>query len=212
MFIIDFDTTLYRSHALSDKIKEKLLEYAVTEEDFSISVQQAVHGKDGNYFDYSLLNHLQLLLEMGYTLPVERVLEDLETVFEEVFVFEDTHIFLESLKKTGDRIILLTAGNEEFQRKKIANANIEKYFDEIVIVHGEKEKYIENNIDKGKKIFFVNDNLKENIKVQSHHPELIVLTKWNTRKNTKEELEKSAIPHFETLLEILNYIQQYGQE
>lgn len=212
MFIIDFDSTLYHSHALSDKIKEKLFGYGVTEEHFAVSVHEAVHGKDGNYFDYSLSSHIDLLAKMGYEFSRDEVLGDLEKIFENKFIFDDTHHFLDSLKMMGQKIILLTAGNEKFQKQKIANAEIETYFDEIAIVHNEKEKYIEQNIDKNQTVFFINDNLKENIKVKNHHPELVVLTKWNMRKDAKEDIENSGIPYFETLTEILNFINQYGQE
>ncbi len=212
MFIIDLDSTLYKSHNLGTHCKKVFLSFGIDSELFESSSHRAVHGINGDYFDYSFENHIDLLLQMGCVLPKEELIEKLNEVFEENHVIDDAVFFLESLKKTNKKLILLTAGNKNFQYKKIENAQIQKYFDEIIVVHGEKEKFIEENIQKEGKIFFINDNLKENIKVKEYHPDVVVVTKRNARKNTEEEWKQSGIPHFETLTEILNHIHQYGQE
>lgn len=212
MFIIDLDSTLYKSHNLGKNSKNIFLSFGVSEEAFDESAHRAFHGVSGDYFDYSFENHIDLLLQMGHVLPKEELVQKLNKIFEENHVIDDALFFLESLKKTNKKLILLTAGNKDFQYKKIENAGIEKYFDEIVVVHGEKEKFIEENKREGEKIFFINDNLKENRKVKEVHKDVEVITKRNARKNTQEEWEQSGIPHFETLTEILNYIETYGQE
>jgi FMN phosphatase YigB (HAD superfamily) len=210
MFIIDLDSTLYKSHNLGAHCKKVFLSFGIDSDVFESSSHRAVHGANGDYFDYSFENHIDLLSQMGHVLPKEELLKKLNEIFEENHVMDDAFFFLESLKKTNKKLLLLTAGNKDFQYKKIENAQIEKYFDEIVVVHGQKEKFIEENVQKEGKIFFINDNLKENKKVKECHPDVVVLTKRNARKNTEEEWEQSGIPHFETLTEILNYIEIYG--
>lgn len=212
MFIIDFDNTLFDTPGFRSAMKKVFFDYGVPEEDFKYSENLAVHGRDGNHFDYTLELHLQILREKGHDLPDHEVISLINSQLDNSYVYDDTIFFLEELKKQNRRMILLTAGNEKFQLMKIHSVKIEDYFDEIICVRGKKEEYVESVYTPHEKIFFINDKLKENIDVKNKRGDICIITKRNPLRNSKEELENSGIPYFETLTEILNYINQYGQE
>ncbi len=212
MFIIDFDNTLFDTTAFRIELIKIFAEFGVTKEDFIYSADLAIHGATGTHYDYTVEGQIQILQKKGYQIPTAIVLKKVKELLKTSFVYPDTISFLESLKEKTQKLILLTAGNTDFQMSKIYSVGIEDYFDEIVCVHNKKEEYVESVYTPHEKIFFINDKLKENLDVRNKREDIVVVTKRNPEKNTKEELKESGIPHFETLIEILNYIETYGQE
>lgn len=57
---------------------------------------------------------------------------------EAIYIFEDTHETLTKLKQAGYQLVLITNGDSQRQRGKIARFDLEKYFDHILI-EGEQE-------------------------------------------------------------------------
>lgn len=213
MMILDFDHTLFQTSAFRDDLKELFLKHGVTEDDYVAAEGEAIRGAQGNYYDYTVQLHVQTLEKKGYTISKKEIVNEVDELLKNnMYVYDDTIFFLQELKKNDESIILLTAGNESFQMDKIRSINIQDYFDEIVCVRGEKEKYVESVYTPTEPIFFINDSLKENVAVKNQRDDVYVITKWNPRKNSKEELKLSEIPYFDTLTEILNHLNKYGQE
>ena len=211
MMILDFDNTLYNTNLLKIELEKIFADYGVTPADYASSEQLAIHGSEGTHYDYTVELHIQILHEKGYKIPHEEAVKKIQALFENNYAYEDTIFFLEALKKKNDRMVLLTAGNEQFQRAKIQSIKIEDYFDEIICVRGKKEEYVESVYTPHEKIFFINDKLKENIAVKNQRKDICVITKWNPLKNSEEELKNSGVPYFHTLTEILNYLETYGK-
>jgi len=157
MFILDFDSTLFHTALLKKDLKKLFGEYGVSEDDYTASEDIAVHGYEGENYNYTVELHVKILEDKGYKIPCQEVIAKVHKLFDENdYAYEDTIYFLEELKKKNERMILLTAGNEVFQMQKIRSIKIEKYLDEIICVRGEKEKYVESIYTPHEKIFFIN--------------------------------------------------------
>ncbi|MBD3310996.1 MAG: HAD hydrolase-like protein [Candidatus Magasanikbacteria bacterium] len=206
MFILDFDHTLYDTHLLSKSMKSVFLSYDILLDDFEKSYKLAIYGENGNYVNYTFERQLKILKKIGYSFDYNGVLDKLDALLEENRLFDDTIDFLEFIKNLGLKNILLTAGNDKFQKKKIEAVGISDYFDDIKFVHNGKEKLVKSFFSPQNKLFFINDNLQENLAVKNTVAEVEVLTKKNQYKNTEEELIKSGIPFFNNLTDIKKYV------
>jgi hypothetical protein len=72
---IDFDNTIYESHLLVDHIRAVCVRHGVTEEDFRATLESGVHGKNGEYYNYTFELHIQLLVEIGYACDEKKMLQ-----------------------------------------------------------------------------------------------------------------------------------------
>lgn len=203
---IDFDHTLFNTAALSKGIRQIFLDADVPEGVYEEVKEKAVHGEQGNFFNYSFEHHIALFQSYGYHL--EHLLDSLHALIKEDHSFDDTYSFLDWVRVHTNQLFLLTAGNPEFQLKKIATTRIAEYVDDIIICHHKKYEEVLARIDGAKTVLFVNDNLKENYEVKEHLPNVFVITKRQPMKNSDEELSASGIPYVDTLDEIKSYLNQ----
>jgi|GEM_PF-6789866 len=205
MYVLDFDNTLYNTHSMVEEISKILERFGVSTNHIQKSLDLAVRGISGSDYNYTFELHKQILEEMGYE-NLQNLIPELENIFAQKFIFEDTLFFLDELKKQQEKIILLTAGNENFQNKKIDNANIREYFEDIYIIKKGKEKIIQELSMQENLLYCVNDSLYENIQIKNFVEGVKVITKFNKEKYTEEECANSKIPYFNTLTEIIQYV------
>jgi hypothetical protein len=169
------------------------------------------HG-DKDLCLYSDERHAEVLSERGF--DKNRVLEVLDKTISEYilpnYLYADTINFLETLKKTGQPMILFSLGDPEFQYLKIKGSGIEKYFDRVFMDSRPKTEVLKEILDfiTDKEIWFINDRMSENIEIAKNFPEIKVVQKVSGH-NTLEEYEASGVPYFRTLTEINKYIENY---
>jgi hypothetical protein len=116
--------------------------------------------------------------------------------------------FLDFLRTKSARVVLLTSGNEHFQRTRLAKTGLERHFDDIVIVHRKKESAVRTAIRARERGLFVNDELKQNMVIRDAFPSVMVVTKRHPVKYTDAELRASGIPYFSTLNAISSYVNE----
>lgn len=204
---IDFDNTIYESHLLSDYIRDVFRLYGVTDEDYRASIERAVHGASGNYFDYSFESHVHILKNMGYDIAEADALPQLNKALDVNLVTPDAEEFLRFMRRITKKLILLTAGNSGFQTKKLHSTGLINYFDEIHIVHEEKEAYVREIHRDSHKNIFINDNLKQNCTIKELFPSMVVVTRRHPRKYDTDQLRNTGLPYFDTLTEIKSFIE-----
>ncbi len=208
---LDFDNTLYDTVSLSQDITDIFLSAGLTKEQFDETMTEATKGKSGTFYNYSFEHHVALCQEKGYVLSHD-ILPELSKLTERDLSFEDTYTFLDWARKNSKMVYVLTAGNPDFQMKKIASTRIAEFVDDIIICHHKKPEEVALRKADAKHIVFVNDKVSENIAVKEKFSDITVITKRHPFRETEEELKSSGIPYFDTLTEILNYTKQYGQE
>lgn len=202
---VDWDNTLYDTVLFKSDIFAIFSEYNVAPDDARAAFKKSLCTFSSFIYDYSFEEHVRFTREMGYALPAE-IISKLESLFFKDYIFTDAILFLQWLKQCSKKIILLSAGDVDFQMKKIQHSSVAAYFDEMRIVPGNKEKIIDEY--KQNCISFINDNLHENTVVKQVFPSAMVITKFNPDKYTEQEVRDAALPYFKTLTEIKQYVEQ----
>lgn len=205
---IDFDHTLYRTYEFTLDIYDKFKQYGVSEADFKKYLSIAVHGETGDYYNYTFELHVDVTKQAGLLneAEAEELLRELYTLSGVNYQDPQAQPFLEYVQSVSERLYLLTAGSDDFQKQKLATTNLAGYFDEIVICRGDKDAVVERHMKPDDRILFVNDNIAENIVVKHRFPSAMVITRKHPIKYTEEELRASTIPYFTTLNEIKTYV------
>src|SRR5690349_18709868 len=124
-------------------------------------------------------------------------------------LFPEAVSFLEFLQNTNQPLILLSLGENNFQKAKIDITGIAKFFDLVHITADSKElalNAILNDFKNEENIWFINDKVEETKKVIECFPELKPILKMSPRF-TEEEYRLSLMPYFSTLTEIQNYVE-----
>ena len=206
MFIIDFDDTLFNTHAFKQARLEILKTIGVSEESFWQTYKQARNDGEGN-FTYSDRRHAQFLaLEKFDEEQIFGKLSEVSSRLEE-FLFPDVVYFLESLKKYNQSMILLSLGDPDFQEFKLDGTKIRPYFSHVFMVAASKEKILEKifNFEKTDRAWFINDKVTET-KILADKFSVIKPVLKVSSSIPKEEYLNSGMPYFDTLNEIKDYV------
>ena len=114
---------------------------------------------------YNAYQHIDILYKEGRFSAnkrrefIEKIDKLVKTI--DLFVFDRAEILLKELQDTGADLILATRGDLAWQRKKVNNLRIKKYFSKIIITNKDKgwELKFLNKIKEDKII--INDNARE---------------------------------------------------
>lgn len=207
MVIVDFDYTLYRTDLLVRDMKKSLRNYGVSEADFDDSYRQALRWDgDGYGFDYSFPKHVKILQTKGYEIDLDQAVARLEECINKDYLYPDAVSFLQFLKSLGDEVVVLTAGDAEFQKMKVERTEVCDLVDRCVYLPGNKESFVGAALASGASVIFINDNSKENAIIKNKFPAVAVIGRINSFKYTAKDVENSGIPYFSTLGGIKDYI------
>ncbi|MFW5888619.1 MAG: HAD family hydrolase [Patescibacteria group bacterium] len=185
--IFDFDDTLFDKSSFVDRLAEIM---GVSGDEFLDTYNE--HFKK-NKISYSAYEHLEVLNgikreQFDKRSAQKRVDEFLQDV--SAFVFPDAVKLLEAVRKKEPELILLSAGNSDFQRVKIKNSGISDFFDKIIVT---ADKVDSLRPWSGKEIIFINDKEGENCKVAKEYPLAKVLLINNSRHSCKAYKLKDII-------------------
>ena len=203
---VDFDKTIFDCYKFEKDIWAVFARHGVKQEDYSTTYKKSLCTVSSDLFDYNFQEHVKFLQELGYKLNKEVEIELGKLLDKNNYLFPDTEEFLQFLRENTKKMVLLTAGDDEFQKTKIEKTKLGHWFDEVEIVFGHKEDFLADKIKLGDVVFFVNDSLRENLIIRENFPEILIVTKLNPVRYTIDEAKKSGIPFFETLREIKNYV------
>lgn len=98
---------------------------------------------------------------------IKNLKQEVESLYNNSYVFEDVIPFLEKYKNYN--LILLTLGDIDYQNRKIESSNLSKYFQDIIITDGDKSQLDINYKDN----LFIDNNPKELIKFQNNGGKII---------------------------------------
>ena len=139
----------------------------------------------------------------------EEALFEIENIIRQhrALIFPDVVEVLRSLRSRGHTLILLTYGQQDFQKQKIIASGTAHLFDEIIITHEDKVEIIRRDHE-GEPIVFVDDKTDFIIRLAEQFPE--VQTFHMCRKGTPVPVcEKGKCPaghEIESLEELLKFI------
>lgn len=208
MFIIDFDDTLFDTHAFKIARQKVLKNLGVSDEIYKKSYHEAYNNSLGKN-TYNNQRHAAVLEMYGFDKRVVVALNELNT-FAKDLLFPDAINLLEYLKKSNQKLILLSLGEADFQKMKIESVSIAEYFDEVYTVDDTKEHIIEKilkNYPANEEVWLINDKIEETKKIIQYHPKLKPILK-KSPIFAEQEYKLSLMPYFSTLTEIQQYVQQ----
>jgi len=138
IFFFDFDHTLFDTARLRRDIERIFLKGGVKRASFHDSYQELTHC--GGYGPDA---HAELLAaEWRDVSARESAMSEVAGLMDDarVYVFEGAAELLQALKQRGHRLIILTLGNGNWQRAKIASSGLADLFDQTEIVSGPGRK------------------------------------------------------------------------
>ncbi len=205
MIYIDFDMTLYNTENFVKDICDIFHTHGVPLDIAYEAKERAVATDVLLHFDYTFERHIAAVRSLGQDVDQKIVLKELNGLFTNKYVFAGAIEFIASLKECGHKVILLTAGNANFQRSKVQGSGVNVHVHQEVYIPGGKDVYVRERMEK-EKTFFINDNGRENVLVKKMNPDVEVITKLNPTKNYAHVLEELHIPIYSTFDEIYAYV------
>lgn len=172
---LDLDNTLLATRIFyHEYYRELLLAEGNTEREIEASYKFFANGTTllGEFF--SPRRQMEILGWREVT--KERVLAEIENILRKKrgFIFPEVVSVLMELRRRGMTLILLTFGDEEFQKQKIIASGIAHHFDEIKITGSDKTEIVLGDRE-GEEIVFVDDKgefmerLSERNDIQTFH-------------------------------------------
>lgn len=171
---IDFDRTLFNCDKFLEDFYTLINSYNISKEVFKKCQNQCI--KDG-FNPYTILRKVEKAFFFNNDLYLE-----VDTLLKKTgsYLYSDSTDFLKYLKKKGYQIIILTKGNREYQKEKILHANIDNYYDDLIITMEHKGK-LKLEYDNG---IFIDDNPKEIKSIMKNNPKMIIrIKRENERYN-----------------------------
>lgn len=202
---IDLDDTLYDTRRFKEDIYSVFSPFGISHKNFLVAYQQAAELGEFGYYDYTFGKQIHAIRSFGADVP-DNLVDDLNVLLKNNYILEGAENFLLELKKCCRHLILLTAGNIDFQAQKISAIGVAPRFDEIIQIPGGKDAVVKKYSEKAGRILFVNDNLEENRMIKGDFPAVEVITILNLSYWTAGECENSGIPWFHNLDEITKFI------
>jgi FMN phosphatase YigB (HAD superfamily) len=205
---VDFDKTIFDCLAFEKDMWKVAQDHGVSAEDYKETYKQAIHPSTKDEYNYTFEGHIQFLKLRGCS-NAEGLLGEWNSLLQNNYLFDGADVFLEFLRANSTHLILLTAGNKEFQMKKISSVPVQRYFDEIVVLDGHKDEYLSSlKIDFSNSLF-LNDSMRENVILKQRFPDLNIIVrfeKFDEHKYTEDQMKEFGTPFFETLSGIQEYI------
>lgn len=188
--IFDLDHTLLDTTAFKEALRAAVTVFGPSRERFDATYRETVM-RDARAYDYDPDVHLSFLQD---DLVDSDALYEARSAIDRVlhktgdFLFPGAAELLESLHDHGIRLVLLTLGNESWQRRKIVAAELDRVFDIVQTAGKDKREVLKEFIDGGK-VVVVNDNGKEVDAMIQEVPDFMYVVK----KGPKELPESPGI-------------------
>jgi len=155
--IFDFDHTLFSAKQFYFALKEAFFKLGVKEKLF----QETFEKSKGKGRDYKPYRQFKLVIKLKPKISLKRLKETFDKILKKApkFLYPDTIWFLKRWRKKA-KLILLSYGEEKFQRDKIKASKIEKYFQKRVKITRDidKVKPFKKFFQKKEKLIFIEDN------------------------------------------------------
>ena len=188
----DFDRTLFDTRTFLEDIYKILNEYEIP---ISLFDEIRLKNKDNGFNLFSILESVKSIHPFNtaiYT-DLERLLET-----DRRYLYSDVEDTLKSLKRLNCRLYLLTKGNERFQRAKISNTDIVKYFDDVIITNEHK-----GNLNIDYNAIFIDDSIEEIESILKNNPKKVIyINRYN--KDKIKDNRFLSIKSLKELQDILN--------
>lgn len=204
--ILDFDNTLFDTDAFKRALSGALTELGVTREMFWQMYPRVLdHG--GERLGYSPDRHAKVLHELLPDVDPYQATVLLERVVDRAadFLFPDTRDFLSRMISLNVPLMLLSRGDEWFQRRKIAASGLDRFVHEIHAGPEAKTHRIATFTEAPGKTVLVNDHVEETRDIVKARPAWIPVLKRRDDIPPEKYLSVGML-NFGTLTEIRDFL------
>jgi len=171
---IDFDDVLFYSKKFIQDEKKIFRKYKISEKIFQKHYYQYRKDKKGNLIRiYDLKKQLRGI-KKEKKMDIEPIRKELEAFLKNTrkYIFNDVENFLKKFEKKN--LFIISYSKTDFQKNKIKNSGISKYFKKIIITDEKKFKVLKRIIDtekiKEEEIFFLEDRVDYIVGVKNEIP------------------------------------------
>lgn len=210
MFIIDFDDTLFDTHAHKMLRLDEVKKIGVSEDDYWKAYKQ-VRKTDDGFFINSNDSHAYALAQLGYDLDECGFALERTTTSNllEKLLLRGAVDLIQFLKSFGDSLVLLSLGESGYQEKKVKGAGIHDFFDRVFMVNDTKNNIIHEIIEHvhDESIWFINDKVTETLEIKKLFPKIKIVLKQSPNIGEQEYIN-SNFPYYKTLREIKEYVRE----
>ena len=171
--IFDFDHTLFSAKQFYFALKKAFFKLGVKEKLF----QETFEESKGVGRDYKPEKQFKLIHKTRPEIKIGKLKKSFEKILKAApkFLYNDVLGFLKKWSKEAD-FILLSYGEEKFQKLKIENSGIKKYFKRVIITRDiDKSKPFKKLFSENKKIIFVEDNPQALSKTKTSFSQIITV-------------------------------------
>lgn len=203
---IDFDDVLLNTNGLKKALALAFEKKGVSQ-DFFIETYKKSKIKKRLFKIYHPEKHLMLMAEksnLSYTI--------FNKIFWNVikkskrFIFNDAKYFLAKFKK--DELFLISFGANKYQREKIDNSGLQKYFKKIIMANNAKAEIIKLFCKKNnpEEIYFIDDRIKfiQGVKMTVPQVKTILLSRKEGRfQDRKNRYCDYAVKNLRAVLKII---------
>lgn len=209
MFIIDFDDTLFDTHAFKEARLQAMLSLGIDEKLFWETYYEARNNNDG-IFTYSDALHAQILAKYGYN--EEEIIKFLHeiTARAKYFLLPGAVEFLSFLKSLNRPMILLSLGDPNYQELKVKQTEVDKFFDRLFMIDKTKGDILSEifSLEKEEDSILINDKVEESLELTQDFPGMKVVLRQSPGVE-EEKYINSKLPYFKNLSDIKKYISNY---
>lgn len=151
--ILDFDGTLFDTEGFRLEIFSLFKRMGYNQDQIESTYQAECLS-----YKYSPLGQLKRLQELK---PSSQTLAEarFDNLYEnsDKYIFPDVTLFLKEMRINNYELILLTMGDINFQKSKVENSGVARYFDHVLYCDVQKWLYFPELVQKNEKFIFLDD-------------------------------------------------------
>lgn len=191
LIVLDVDYTLLNTTTLKREMRSAVAPFGVTAEMFDDTYRRVVQMIP-NAYNYDVEQHGRFLAKY-VTTPSLDLTQVLQAVLDRTkdFLYPEVSEILKKWHDDGHTQVIFTRGNPKWQEKKIEQAGLLQYIDDIYCIADEKRNMaLHYNIPESSWVF-VNDHPREVIHFERQYPQArVVRVKRASGKTYSKEDER----------------------
>jgi FMN phosphatase YigB (HAD superfamily) len=203
--VFDLDYTLMDTAKFKEALAEAVTACGVSRERYEETYRSIVK-REGKVYDYDPDVHIESLRQdfpdadaaAEARRGIDKVVADSDK-----FLFPGSAELLKELRREGRELVLLTLGNERWQRRKVEHSGLRDYFDEVIATGKHKTAEIGKLAEAEGKTIVINDNGEEIREMMRRAPRLTYIMKKGPKPIPKELIEMPSAEDIRELEELL---------
>jgi phosphoglycolate phosphatase-like HAD superfamily hydrolase len=206
--VFDLDYTLLDTTKFKEALADIFTSRGVSRDRYEEAYRATVNRHEGAY-EYDPEVHLQLLTDaLASVADVSRAREEIRQLLTRTgeYLFPGAVELLDGLRHSGNELVLLTLGNEQWQRTKVEHSGLAGHVDRVVTVNKAKVEVISEIVGHGGQALIINDNGSEIGEMMKREPQC----RFVLVKGPKGGSEVLSAPTVENIRELGQYLEREG--